>query len=563
MTGASDLSHILSELADLAEIRGAAATAADLRRARTAITALPSADTRALLQRARRNRLRSEPGISPTLHWRLHEIALGGGAPSLAAARAGTPALFRDLFRLELIAPAEAVALVRQFGILTLPDLAVTLDDERLTALVGQEVTSRLRSAAGVLISGARPVTLGRAFDLLDRFATAFAASCSGIEEIAIAGDVRRYEPLPQSLALVARAADPPSAVESLCALPGIEDVLHRGSRRAVLLVQQSEIDVRLATRDDFGTVLFRATGPPAHVVAVQRRRSTPRLAGGEADVYAHAGLPYLPPELRRGIGETDAAARPDLPRLVTREDIRGDLHMHTTYSDGRDTLAVMVAECCALGYEYLAITDHSPTAAASRTVSLDQLERQREEIAVLRERFPSIVILHGIEADILPDGRLDFDDRVLASLDIVLASLHERAGQDGPALTRRMLAAIRHPLVAVITHPANQLVGQRGGYPLDFPAIYEAAAETGTALEIDGAPGHLDLDGDRAREAVAAGVTVCIDSDCHRARSLGRQMQLGVGTARRGWVEPHHVLNTRPIGDVRAFIAAKRRARG
>ena len=169
------------------------------------------------------------------------------------------------------------------------------------------------------------------------------------------------------------------------------------------------------------------------------------------------------------------------------------------------------------------------------------------------------MTILHGVEVDILPDGRLDFDDDVLAGFDIVVASLHEQARQDGKTLTRRCIQAIRHPLVTVISHPANRLVGRRHGYPLDFDAIHAAAIETGTALEIDGAPSHLDLDGDHARAAVGAGVTVTIDSDCHRARSLDRQMRFGIGTARRGWVEPRHVLNTRPLAELLAFIEAKR----
>jgi DNA polymerase (family 10) len=160
---------------------------------------------------------------------------------------------------------------------------------------------------------------------------------------------------------------------------------------------------------------------------------------------------------------------------------------------------------------------------------------------------------------DILPDGRLDFPDALLESLDIVLASLHEAAGQDPATLTRRCLDAIRHPLVTIITHPANRLVGRRAGYPLDFDAVYAAAAETGTALEIDGAPSHLDLDGSHARAAVGAGVTVVIDSDCHRVTALERQMGLGIGTARRGRVEPRHVLNARPLAELRRFIAAKR----
>jgi DNA polymerase (family 10) len=278
--------------------------------------------------------------------------------------------------------------------------------------------------------------------------------------------------------------------------------------------------------------------------------------------VYRQAGLPPIPAELRHASGEIEAAARGALPSLVHREQIRGDLHMHTTYSDGRDTMAHMVAGCRSLGYEYIAITDHSQGAAASRTLSVDDVARQREEIERLRAGLPGLAILHGVEVDVLLDGSLDFPDRVLEGFDIVLASMHESGRQDPRTLTRRCIQAIRHPLVNIISHPANRLVGRTAGYALDFDAVYAAAAETGTALEIDGAPAHLDLDGEHARAAATAGVTIAVDSDCHRARALQRNMQMAIGTARRGWVETRHVLNTRPLDAIRAFVAAKRMGR-
>jgi len=206
-----------------------------------------------------------------------------------------------------------------------------------------------------------------------------------------------------------------------------------------------------------------------------------------------------------------------------------------------------------------MAITDHSPHSSASRNLSGDSVKRQADEIAGLRERYPQIAILHGCEVDILPDGRLDFSDRILEGFDIVLASLHEDAGHSPEQLLKRYLGAMRHPLVTLITHPTNRLLPYRAGYDLDYDRLFAAAVETNTVVEIDGAPAHLDMDGAMARRAVAAGVTVAIDSDCHRAELLDRQMHLGITMARRGWVEPHHVLNTRPIDEVRARIAAKR----
>ena len=235
---------------------------------------------------------------------------------------------------------------------------------------------------------------------------------------------------------------------------------------------------------------------------------------------------------------------------------------MHSTWSDGRNTIADMVSASRQLGYEYVAITDHSERAWSSRTLAAGEVGKQREEINALRARVRGIEILHGVEVDILADGTLDFADDLLSGFDIVLASLHEAGGDDATRLTERYLKAIRNPLVNVITHPANRAPGRSSGYRLDFERLFAAAAETGTAMEVDGAPGHLDMDGDLARQAATAGVTIVIDSDCHRIDGLARQMQFGVGTARRGWVEPSHVLNTRPIEDVRAFVARKR-ARG
>jgi DNA polymerase (family 10) len=462
------------------------------------------------------------------------------------------PLLLRRLRELRVV-DAEAEAALEHDGIVTLADLDLALAEQR--PAVAGPLFSR---AAPVIGAEQRPIVLGRAWDVAHSLIAEIAQHCPAVQGLEASGGVRRTEPLVQGIIVVGRAADPMRAILDVCALPHVTEVLHKSARRALLFFEGYEVDVRLCAPDEFGTILFTTTGPAPHVVEVLKRRGG-RFSASESDVYTHAGLAYLPPETRHDADAMARAESRDVPALIGREDVRGDLHMHTNYSDGRDSLRHMVHAARALGYEYIAITDHSEHAGASRTLTLDDMVRQREEIERLREEVPGMAILHGLEADILPNGSLDCPDAVLATLDIVLASLHDRDGHDGRRLTKRCLGAIRHPLVSVITHPANQLVGRRDGYDMDFDAIYAAAAETGTALEVDGAPSHLDLDGERAGAAVRAGVTLVVDSDCHRSSALDRQMRMGVGTARRGWVESRHVLNTRRLPDVRAFLARKR----
>ena len=557
-----DIARTLRTIADLAEIRGESTHAADCRRAATAIASLDAAALGALLARARADQLATDPIVSPLVHRRLREIAIAGEDVTVGAVQSALPSVFRALLSLGVIDTTEAALLVRRLGILTLSELHHALETGRVLENFDDSLDARLRQAAPAIASDAGLKPLGRARDLLDSLSVAIASASPAIEALVPSGDVRRYESLVSELILVGRAENPSEAIEQIAAARGVGEVLHRAPGRLIFNAEKDEIDLRIAAPDQYGTILFATTGSRAHLRAMHSRAGHLTLASREEDLYADARLSFIAPELRHFTGEIEAAAAGTLPKLISVEHIRGDLHMHTIYSDGADTLDAMVAASLALGYEYIAITDHSERAAASRTVSRRDLSRQRAEIEAARERYPQITILHGTEVDIMPDGSLDFPDRVLESLDIVLASLHESARHDGKTLTRRCLQAIRHPLVTIITHPANRLVGRRAGYPLDFDAIFAAAAETGTALEIDGAPSHLDLEGERAREAIAAGVTLTIDSDCHRVRFLERQMQLGVGTARRGWVEPRHVLNTRGIKEVRAFIEAKRRRR-
>ena len=394
---------------------------------------------------------------------------------------------------------------------------------------------------------------------------------------ISTVGSLRRMAPDVGDVSLFAPAAAAERArlVRAFTRLPSRTAVVSDSDTGAVIATDRGPVSLHIAPPAVAGAAMVWLTGSVGHVHALAGlaagrglrfagarlvdRAGAEVAAADEESFYALLDLPYIAPELRHGEDEVDAARAGRLPELLTPLHIRGDLHMHSTWSDGRDSIHDMVAASRGLGYEYVAITDHSQRAWSSRRLAVGDIASQREEVETVRRRFPGMRILHGVEVDIMTDGSLDFDDEVLAGFDIVLASLHDHGGQRGAELTARYLRAIESPWVDVITHPMNRSPGVPGGYDLDLDRLFAAAAATGTAMEVDGAPGHLDMDGAVARRAAGAGVTIVVDSDCHRADALRRQMRFGVGTARRGWIEPRHVLNTRPADDVLAFVSRQR----
>jgi DNA polymerase (family 10) len=389
-------------------------------------------------------------------------------------------------------------------------------------------------------------------------------------------GSLRRFSPDIGDVSLlgVAPAADHARLLDEFVRLRPFTRVISRAAAQVTAETERGPVTLHLVDPGEAGAALVWHTGSVGHTSLLQARARQRGLtldeghlvdAAGvaiptpdEYAVYRRLELPFIPPEVREGTDEIEIAERGLFPMLVTESHIRGDLHMHSTWSDGRNPIGEMVVAGQQLGYEYVAITDHSERSLASRKLAAADIARQRRDIDKVRKRTPGIAVLHGIEVDIMKDGTLDFTDDELAGFEIVLASLHDHGGHDAETLTERYLRAIHHPLVNIITHPANRSPARFAGYDVDFDRLFAAAAATGTAMEIDGAPGHLDMDGALARRAVAHGVTVVINSDCHRADALGRQMRFGVGTARRGWVEPSHVLNARSLDDVRAFLARK-----
>lgn len=401
----------------------------------------------------------------------------------------------------------------------------------------------------------------------------------TGVDLISVTpvGSLRRFAPDVGDVSLLAvtESGGTNALLKAVERLPRVKRTSARKPASVTVTTERSDVTIHVAERTAAGAALACLTGSVRHVtqLAALAESLRFRLEPGqltdslgvrvpcdtEEEFYERLGLPFIPPELRHGSGEIEAAQQGPLPLLLSELHIRGDLHMHTTWSDGRDSIDAMARASRALGYEYIAITDHSASSAASRSVALDQIAAQRTELRYAAHAHPTIQILHGIELEILPDGTLDFENHVLEDFDIVLASLHNHAGQPGEMLTDRYLRTMANPFVNIITHPANRSPLDLCGYDLDWERLFDAARETGTALEIDGAPGHLDMDGALAGQAAAAGAMLVVDSDCHQSDTLARQMLFGIAMARRGWIGPQHVLNTGNVDDVRAFVARKR----
>jgi DNA polymerase (family 10) len=358
-----------------------------------------------------------------------------------------------------------------------------------------------------------------------------------------VAGDPRRWADLSFELAVVCSGARPSSVLDRFAALPAIVSVLEREPRRAVgVTVEGAPVELVVAEPGRFGTELVRATGSRSYVEALGELPAGP----DERSVYEQLGIPWCPPELR------EAPFRGGPPQLLTRDDIRGDLHVHSTWSDGKDSILEMATAARELGYEYLAICDHTPNVRVVPGLDADALRRQAEEIAGVNERLAPFRVLRGTEVDIRSDGALDLPDDVLAELEWVQLSLHAGQRQPRKELTHKVTEAMRHPAVRALSHPKGRMINRRPPNELDLERTFEVALETGVAVETNGLPDRLDLSGPEIRLAIEAGVPIVVSTDAHSVRGLGN-MRLAVHTARRGWATAANVVNTRPLADVLA----------
>jgi DNA polymerase (family 10) len=520
-------------------------------------------------------RLIELPGVGKSIAARIATIARTGTDPYLEELRAKYPSSLLEVLAVQGVGMKTAQQLFERLGIASLADLERALDDDALNAIprLGAKSIENIRRGVLAYKGRTKRTALGVAQPIA-REVIAYLRELTDAQDLTTAGSVRRQEPTVGDVDVICTSENAEEVVTAFTAWDRAEAVLAEGPTKAsIWLAGGLQIDLRVLPAHLYGNLLQHFTGSREHNIqfrelAVRKNLRVSEngivdLTDGrtivcrtEEEVYATLGMAYIPPEMRLGVGEIDAARDGTLPRVVELHDLRGDFHMHSVWSDGRDTLEAMIAACAARGYAYHAISEHS-WSRGKIGMDPEELRSQRARVRELGDRY-GIRTLCSCEVDILADGSLDFDDAILAELDMVVASVHSAFNQTREEMTARLLRAIENPYVNVIGHPTGRNVETFAGYDFDHEAVFAAAARTGTALEIDGQPSRLDLPSPLVRRAKEFGVTFTCDSDAHGVGQL-ENVAYAVGQARRGWVTAAEILNTRPLEEVLGFVRAKR----
>jgi len=563
-----EIARLFYEMASLLEVRGESVfrIRAYQRGAQTLETL--SEDVATLAARGALQRL---PGIGKDLAAKIQEHLATGRIARLEALREGLPPTFLSLLEIRGLGPRTARALFEQLGIDSIERLEESCRSRRIIGVAGvrERTCDNILKGIAEWRAGRARALLPTAHAIAVQVAEALRAH-GGVERLEIAGSLRRMRESIKDVDILVTSTEPARVIATLVSLPSVVEVTGRGDTKASVRHQDGlAIDLRVVEPAAFGAALQYFTGSRDHNVrlrqlAIQRglklseygvfdEATGTRVAGAtEEEVYAAVGLPWIPPELREGAGEIEAAREGRLPRLVASRDLRGDLHAHTDWSDGHHPLERLVEAAEARGYEYIIVSDHSRSLTIAGGLSVDALRAQRARIRALQPRH-RIRILAGTECDILEDGTLDFPDEVLAELDVVLGAVHSRFKQSREAMTARIVRALAHPHLDILAHPTGRKIGSREPYDVDMEAVFAAARAHGKAIEINASPDRLDMSDVHARRAAELGIPVAINTDTHYLSNL-EWTQLGCAVARRAWIGPDQVLNARPLADLLAW---------
>ncbi|PKB80643.1 MAG: hypothetical protein BZY88_08325 [SAR202 cluster bacterium Io17-Chloro-G9] len=507
--------------------------------------------------------LKKIPGVGRAISDKIKEMLETGQVSAHQRLLAELPEGVLTLMDIPGIGPKTAMLIAKDLGVSTIQGVEQAARDGSMAALpkLGEKATENILRHIQTLGTKDHRTPIGQALPLAEEIVSILLGTCSTIGDLFPAGSLRRWEETIGDIDLVGVSSHPEEAAQALVSLPMVREVLVHGPKKTSVVVEPGiQVDIRLCEKESFGALLQYFTGSQQHNIRLRDYANrlglslneygiTNLTTGGleefadEAGFYQRLGLPFIPPELRTGAFELEAARNEILPSLIQECDLKGDLHLHSEWSDGSDPMEKMVEAAVDQGYDYMALTDHSAGLGIANGLTPQRLQEQIRLLHTLQEHY-RISILCGSEVDIRADGTLDYSDDLLEQLDVVVASVHSAMGQDSSTMTRRIIKAMEHPAVTIIGHLTTRLLGQREPVQLDLEAVLQGARATGTALEINASPERLDLKDSHAQRARELGVPLVISTDSHHHAHLGKR-RFGVAVARRAWCEPAHVLNT------------------
>jgi DNA polymerase (family X) len=561
-----EIAVIFNQIADLLEIQGA--NPFRIRAYRRAATSLEGL-TGSIETIINQSGARSIPGIGEDLERKIVEYLETGKMEFYEQVKQEVPLGLARMVDIPSVGPKTAKLIYDHFQVQSIEDLEALCKTDKLLSVPGFKKKTVENILSGIEVHRRR-----RGNYLLGRVVPKAKLLCEYLQEhaerVAYAGSLRRMKEIVHDVDILAASNNPEKTMKAFLSMPLIESVLAQGATKASVRVQDDlQIDLRVIEPQSWGAAMHYFTGSKAHNIRMRERAiklgfklneyglfdaTDKKLAGvEEEDIFQKLGLPFIPPVLREDQGEIEAAAAGSLPRIIEVDDIRGDLHMHTDWSDGKYSTQEMIEAARSRGYKYVAITDHSKSLGVAGGLSDDDLMKHMEEIRALDAKYPDIRVLAGTEVDIRQDGTLDYSDELLGKLDFVVASVHSGFKQDRPTLTMRVVRAMENPHVRVIGHPTGRLLGDREPYDLDIDEVMKAAVRTRTCLEVNSNFHRLDLNDLHCRKARDLGVHLIISTDSHNYDDL-LNLPYGVATAQRGWIDKDHVLNAQPVEQMLSF---------
>ena len=517
--------------------------------------------------------LQSIPGVGEAIAKKTTELIRTGKLGYYESLKAEFPEGITTLLAISGIGPKTAGKLSGELGISSVDGLERAINDGQVAKLfrLGDKTADNILHQIQALRRKDQRIPIGEALPIVEEILTTL-RSIPGVSNLTPAGSLRRFRETMGDIDLMGTADNPMEVIDAFVALPQVRQVLAQGSTKASVIVSGGlQVDLRMVEHDSFGSVLQYFTGNKQHNISLREKWNKQGLklseygitviATGkleefatEEEFYHRLGLQYIPPELREAQGEIEKAEQGAIPKLVELSDMKGDLHTHTEWSDGHDSIEELARAAQDMGYQYIAITEHSAGRGIAHGLDVDRLREQVAEIRALNERSVGIRVLTGIEVDIRADGRLDLPHEILSELDIVIAAVHSAMSQSEEKMTHRIITAIENPDVDVIAHPTCRLIGEREPVAIDLEAVFQAAVKYNKIMEINAMPDRLDLKDIHAFRARDLGVKLAIGTDAHSIAHLAL-MRFGVGVARRAWCEPQHILNTLPLEELLAVL--------